>query len=221
MKVRATLMLLVWMACHAFSQVSPSDSTVIQKILDDNGVDGTSVSDVVITTDSNGNVLILELSNLELTTLSNEIGQLSKLTGLGLKENNLSTLPPQIGSIPNLEHLILRGNTLTSLPPEIMGLEELFVCPENDFCIGDAGLDIRDNRLCNLPDSMENWLDTNWTHFRTWDWREFQDCTIGVFDEIRIQKMANPEYLLRRGTVYYRGKGRILNLKGQKKELLR
>ncbi len=48
-----------------------------------------------------------------------EIGNLSNLERLGLKNNKLRSLPEEIGNLKNLKILDLENNKLTSLPLEI------------------------------------------------------------------------------------------------------
>jgi GTPase SAR1 family protein len=75
----------------------------------------------------------------ELTSLPQEIGQLSNLTRLDLPYNQLSSLPAEIGQLSNLTELDLRNNKLSSLPAEIGQLSNL------------TRLDLRNNQLSSLP----------------------------------------------------------------------
>jgi len=84
----------------------------------------------------------LNLSNLELTSLPSEIGQLIKLTTLYLHINQLTSLSPEIGQLTNLTSLMLSGNGLTSLPPKISQLTSL------------KKLDLASNELTNLPSEI-------------------------------------------------------------------
>jgi len=92
--------------------------------------------------------LKLNLSELGLTSLPSEIGNLINLTELNLSRNKLTSLPNEIGNLINLQKLYLSGgivgwgrydNQLISLPPEIGKLINLKV------------LDLRDNKLTSLP----------------------------------------------------------------------
>jgi len=92
--------------------------------------------------------LKLNLSELGLTSLPSEIGNLINLTELNLSKNKLTSLPNEIGNLINLQKLYLSGgivgwgrydNQLISLPPEIGKLINLKV------------LDLRDNKLTSLP----------------------------------------------------------------------
>ncbi len=68
---------------------------------------------------------VLNLSELGLSSLPPEIGQLFTLTGLYLSANELTSLPPEIGQLSALEDLNLHNNRLKNLPPEIGQLSEL------------------------------------------------------------------------------------------------
>jgi internalin A len=81
----------------------------------------------------------LDLSNLGLSALPPEIGQLTALTELYLWNNQLSTLPPEIGQLTALRELALHNNQLSTLPPEIGQLTAL------------TGLFLFNNRLTTLP----------------------------------------------------------------------
>jgi len=74
-----------------------------------------------------------------LTSLPPEIGQLTQLRELELRNNNLASLPPEIGQLTQLQELELHNNNLTSLPPEIGQLKEL------------RSLDLSENKLALLP----------------------------------------------------------------------
>ncbi len=81
----------------------------------------------------------LNLSDLGLTQVPPEIGQLSALTQLHLYSNQLSNLPPEISQLCALKELRLSDNLFTSLPPEIGQLSLL------------NQLYLEDNRLTSLP----------------------------------------------------------------------
>ncbi|MDI1315373.1 leucine-rich repeat domain-containing protein [Prosthecobacter sp.] len=81
----------------------------------------------------------LNLDNNQLRTLPSEIGQLSALTDLHLNNNQLSTLPPEIGELSALKNLHLHNNQLSTLPPEIGELSAL------------TNLQFHNNQLSTLP----------------------------------------------------------------------
>lgn len=67
----------------------------------------------------------LSLRNNGLATLPHEIGRLTALTQLSVADNQLTTLPTEIGQLKQLTHLNLKNNQLTALPFEICELEML------------------------------------------------------------------------------------------------
>ena len=87
-------------------------------------------------------VLNLNLSYKELTTLSESIGHLKSLQNLNLRGNNLKALPESIGQLKSLQNLNLRGNNLKALPESIGQLKSL------------QNLNLRGNNLKALPESI-------------------------------------------------------------------
>ncbi len=81
----------------------------------------------------------LDLSDLGLTTVPPEIGQLADLQLLDLSGNQLTALPPELGRLVSLPYLDLRSNLLARLSPVIGKLTGL------------RGLDLRNNLLTALP----------------------------------------------------------------------
>ena len=73
-----------------------------------------------------------------------EIGNLTNLTTLSLRNNQLSRLPPEIGNLTNLTELNLGRNQLSSLPAEIGNLTNL------------TRLYLYDNQLSSLPEEIGN-----------------------------------------------------------------
>jgi Leucine-rich repeat (LRR) protein len=61
----------------------------------------------------------LNLSNLGLTALPAEIGQLTNLQILHLANNQLTSLPPEMSQLSNLQVLELEGNPLTMPPADV------------------------------------------------------------------------------------------------------
>ena len=82
---------------------------------------------------------LLNLSDLALKKLPPEIGQLTNLSQLYLKNNKLSMLPREIGQLTNLWWLNISNNQLSTLPREIGQLTDL------------RSLNISDNQLSTLP----------------------------------------------------------------------
>jgi len=73
---------------------------------------------------SNGSIS-LSLSELRLSSIPEQIGELTALTSLDLSVNQLTTLPESIGGLNALTSLDLSVNQLTALPESIGGLNAL------------------------------------------------------------------------------------------------
>ncbi len=56
----------------------------------------------------------------KLTTLSPEVGQLTKLTWLFLHDNQLTALPPEIGNLMKLTYMNLQNNPITDADLEYL-----------------------------------------------------------------------------------------------------
>ncbi|QUY41747.1 COR domain-containing protein [Acaryochloris marina] len=81
----------------------------------------------------------LDLSGLELTEISNAIGQLVNLQSLDLQQNQLNTIPDVIGQLVNLQSLDLQQNQLNTIPDVIGQLVNL------------QSLDLHKNQLNTIP----------------------------------------------------------------------
>ncbi len=81
----------------------------------------------------------LDLSDLGLTHVPPEIGQLTALTWLALHGNQLTTLPPVLGQLTALTELYLDHNQLTTVPSDIGQLTAL------------RALRLHSNQLATLP----------------------------------------------------------------------
>jgi Leucine-rich repeat (LRR) protein len=67
----------------------------------------------------------LDLSNLSLTELPPEIGQLGVLRSLNLSNNQLSSLPPEMAQLESLTYLILDDNRFSAVPIVLFNLPKL------------------------------------------------------------------------------------------------
>jgi predicted ATPase len=67
----------------------------------------------------------LNLSDNQLTTLPDSLGQLTQLTSLNLSDNQLTTLPDSLGQLTQLTSLNLSNNQLTSLPDSLINLKQI------------------------------------------------------------------------------------------------
>ncbi len=71
------------------------------------------------------NLSHLNLLNNQLTSLPTSIGNLKKLVSLDLRRNKLTELPDSIGNLTNLKYLLLDDNLLEKLPSTIGNLKQL------------------------------------------------------------------------------------------------
>ena len=67
----------------------------------------------------------LEISHTCLSTLANDLGNLTNLTNLVLQANALTALPASIGNLSKLKYLDISHNKLETLPSELSKLGEL------------------------------------------------------------------------------------------------
>ena len=92
-----------------------------------------------VSTNTEGLINALDMGFKKLISIPSEIGQLTNLTILELRDNELSELPPVIGQLTNLETLSLLFNQLTSIPSSIGQLTSL------------KFLGLNSNNLTSLP----------------------------------------------------------------------
>ena len=102
----------------------------------------------------------LDLSELGLSHLPPEIGQLTALTQLYLGSNQLSSLPPEIGRLTALVELCLDNNQLRSLPREIGRLTALVMLRVGRNRLGDLPPEI--GRLTALRELVADSNKLNW-----------------------------------------------------------
>ena len=84
----------------------------------------------------------LNLSELELTTVPESIGQLTNLRALYLNGNQLISVPQELGQLANLTMLSLSQNQLTSVPQELGQLINL------------TALSLSQNQLTSVPQEL-------------------------------------------------------------------
>ena len=103
--------------------VMMQDGRVVELDLDEFGLTGAVPAEIGQLTSLDR----LDLRENELTSVPAEIGQLTSLTELKLYRNKLTSVPAEIGQLTSLERLYLGGNQLTSVPAEIGQLTSLKV----------------------------------------------------------------------------------------------
>jgi Leucine-rich repeat (LRR) protein len=111
------------------------------KIIDNNNLD---LSSLLLTSipEEIGELTALKylnLSNNRLTAIPEQIEKLTQLQKLNLKKNQLTEIPTQIGNLTSLEDLNLSLNELTEIPQEIENLTAL------------TDLDVYHNKLEKIP----------------------------------------------------------------------
>ena len=91
----------------------------------------------------------LEIMDANIGDFPSEIGMLTKLKKVVLKNCRLTSLPESIGNLTNLIHLDLSENRLSSLPDSIGNLVKL------------VHLDVSKNNLSYLPEAIGNLIEVN------------------------------------------------------------
>lgn len=112
---------------YCVSQETCDDRIAVQAIIAANpnsDLVGENI-DNLVTWNEEGRAIHLDLSNKGISTMPNDIEDLSELRLLDLSYNNFSILASEIFSLTKLTHLTLTQNGLTSLPGDIGNLESL------------------------------------------------------------------------------------------------
>jgi hypothetical protein len=100
------------------------------------------LDDWCVTTNEEGKVISLNMSNNHVTLVPPELSQLKNLKALYLQHNNLTSVPSELSQLKNLKYLYLNNNNLSSVPSELAQLKNL------------KGLDLSNNNLESVPSEL-------------------------------------------------------------------
>jgi hypothetical protein len=150
------------------------DSLAVRSILDANGLTDVAVDSVVQTDSGSGRVTGLLLKGRNIKTVSKDIGSLSALKTLDLRNNRIGSLPEYMGYLRSMEECFLDSNQLHELPLEFGYLGSLRVLTashnglyqisEEVIDLPLVKLDLRGNRLESLPDALGMLPTIEWLH---------------------------------------------------------
>lgn len=87
---------------------------------------------------------ILDLHDNQLSSLPEDMGQLSSLQVLNVEQNDLKSVPSSLTTLAQLQTLNLKGNRIRKLPESLSGLKSL------------RTLDISRNQIRHLPQDLAN-----------------------------------------------------------------
>lgn len=87
---------------------------------------------------------ILDLHDNQLSSLPEDMGQLSSLQVLNVEQNDLKSVPSSLTTLAQLQTLNLKGNRIRKLPESLSGLRSL------------RTLDISRNQIRHLPQDLAN-----------------------------------------------------------------
>ncbi|NET23841.1 MAG: leucine-rich repeat domain-containing protein [Okeania sp. SIO1H5] len=121
------------------------DTTAVRIILDQNGLETTSVASVAAYKENR--VDKLDLSGLGIVTLSDYIGSLDALTSLTLSNNLLDSLPAALWGLTELSLLDLSENLISELSDSCGNLTNLLF------------LNVSGNQITDLPGTLKNLSD--------------------------------------------------------------
>jgi hypothetical protein len=198
------------------SQTLAGDTLAVREILAWNGLLDSDMSSYVVVRD--GRIGELRLSNLGLTEIPPDIGNLTALVLLNLSNNSLETLPNAIGNCTSLQNIYLQNNNLTELPAGITSIPlshsfqttvygcQIYLdgsCIQYGPVLGDTTVqtraDLGGNRLCNESPGT-----TSWANSVDPDWESTQSCgSIVITPDNFMNQTGSPLYI-------YNLKGRIV-----------
>lgn len=95
---------------------------------------------------------VFDVSRNKLDSFPSTFNGLTAFRALALGHNSFASLPEGIGTMTSLQTFRFNNNNVRSIPLGYLRLTNLLV----DHELG--GLDLDSNRLCNLPDSVQIWV---------------------------------------------------------------
>ncbi|MBF0429804.1 MAG: T9SS type A sorting domain-containing protein [Fibrobacteria bacterium] len=138
-------------------------------VINNNGIGAVHFSNLPVYTpfsrDSSFVRVILDANNrVESVESISEKDVNGHIISLDLSDMELTQLPPEISQLSYLTALNLNNNLLTTLPLELTRL------------IPDS-LNVNGNKLCELPDTVETWVNENSVDS---NWKISQQCVTGI-----------------------------------------
>jgi hypothetical protein len=120
------------------AQLNNRELSIIKDIMEKNGVRNVDIESL-ISIDSAGHIVTLDISNMNIAILPPEIGLLSGLTSFIFAKNEVQRIPHQIDGMKSLKILNAANNRLSVLPESLGRLRKL------------QDLNISHNQLRHLP----------------------------------------------------------------------
>lgn len=155
------------------------DSTTMRNLLDHFGMDSITVKEV--TRRDSSRIVEVYLRERGFRKMPHKLIKLKRLEVLDLGRNNITRV--MLKPLKNLKKLILDGNRLFEIRPDIGFLKKLKALnlSDNDLALlpdaitrlNPEYLNLSNNRLCDVSDSVAAWADT-----LDMGWRERQRCPV-------------------------------------------
>ncbi len=158
--------------------IGATDSVIVRYILDANGLDTVTIEEVYSKTKEGYH---LNFDKRGLTTIPAEIGKL-RLVELSLAQNKITSIPDELFNLTQLTYLDLSGNKLTELPSSISRLEqcEILDIEDNELTtlpssittmVSIEEINLNNNRLTQLPDYIKEWINAHCPD-NSWQWKQ-------------------------------------------------
>ncbi len=163
------------------NMLSKGDSLAVRAILDENGLDTVKVRDVIVLANSEVAEINLKsrslvkfvfskyLNSLSIPTLELQNNNIDSLIftdtifyagTIRLDSNKLQRIPDEIGKLKSAIGLLFDANYISSISPNIMECSVAYI-------------NVNFNLLCNIPDSISQWITKT---CRDSTWRTTQTC---------------------------------------------